>query len=242
MPWYYANNDQRLGPVNDTEFARLAREKTIREDTLVWQHGMPDWKKYSEIVPTLPPPEIPADGSAAANVREDRGAGALAVPAASVIVGALPVRLQYAGFWVRAGAKLVDWFILYFVSRLLARALGLADLDPFQLLQGSMTALEPYVQRLMLLSLLDGFARLAFYWFFLKRSAATPGKMLFGLKVVSADGSPLSHGQIVGRFFAEVVGKYFTLCIGYLVAAFDDEKRTMQDHLCKTRVVTKRRE
>jgi len=242
MPWYYANNNQRLGPVNDTEFARLTREKIIRDDTLVWQHGMPDWKRYAEVVPTLPPPEISTTGNVPQPLREEAGAATFAVPTTDAIRDSLPVRLEYAGFWVRAGAKLIDWFILYVVSRLLARALGLADLDPFQLLQGSMATLEPYVQRIMLLALLDSLARLVFYWFFLKRFAATPGKMLLGLRVVSADGSPLAHGQIVGRYFAEMLSKYFTLCIGYLVAGFDDEKRTMHDHFCHTRVVKKRPE
>jgi uncharacterized RDD family membrane protein YckC len=236
MPWYYANLNQRLGPVSDSEFARLAREKIIQPNTLVWQHGMPDWKSYSEIVPTLSPPEIPFGGNATPTLRNEPSDSVFA----SAIRDALPVRLIYAGFWMRAAAKLVDWLILYFVSRLLARVMGLADLDPFQLLQGSMTTLEPYIQRIMQLALLDGIARLAFYWFFLKRFAATPGKMLLGLKVISEDGTPLSHGQIVGRYFAEVLGKYFTLCIGYLVAAFDDEKRTMQDHFCHTRVVVKK--
>ena len=58
MPWYYANKNQRLGPVNDAEFERLAREKIIRENTLVWKYGMPDWKTYAEVEATLPPPDI----------------------------------------------------------------------------------------------------------------------------------------------------------------------------------------
>ena len=242
MPWYYANNNQRLGPVNDTEFARLAREKIIREDTLVWQHGMADWKQYSEVVAGLPPPEIPLAGAAGTQGNIDQSATSFAVPDANKVREVLAERLNYAGFWVRAGAKIIDWVILFIVSRGLAHAVGLADLDPFQLLQGDMATLEPYVERIMQLALLDSLARLTFYWFFLKRFAATPGKMLLGLKVVSADGEPLSHGQIVGRFFAEVLGKYFTLCIGYLVAAFDDEKRAMQDHFCNTRVVKKRQD
>lgn len=231
MPWYYAKNDQRLGPVSDMEFARLAREKTIQNDTLVWQHGMPDWKSYGEVVPTLPPPEI-----APSTPRGD-------IPAVNVaaVLAEHPAELSYAGFWVRAGAKIIDWLILYVVSRQLATFMGLADLDPFELVRGNMAVLEPLMRQIMWLACLDSLARLAFYWFFLKRFSATPGKMLFRIKVVSSDGEPLSHGQIVGRFFSEVAAKYFTLCIGYLVAAFDDEKRAMQDHFCNTRVIKKPR-
>jgi len=242
MPWYYANNNQRLGPVSDSEFARLVREKIIREDTLVWRHGMADWKPYAEVAATLTPPEVPPVGDVTSPVGEPQLPGALSNSELNVIREVLPARLNYAGFWVRCAAKLIDWLILYVVSRLLARSMGLADLDPMQLLQGNMTVLEPYVQRIMMLAMWDSIARLTFYWFFLKRFAATPGKMLLGLKVVSEDGSPLSHGQIVGRYFSEIVGKYFTLCIGYIVAAFDDEKRAMHDHFCHTRVIRKPRE
>jgi len=229
MPWYYANNNHRLGPVSDSEFARLAREKIIREDTLVWQHGMPDWKIYADIVTTLPPPEIapPIIEASAADV--------------AAILAENPAAPRYAGFWIRAAAKLFDWVLLAIVSRQLARVMGLADIDVMQLVQGGMETLEPYTQRLMLLALLDSVMRLAYYWFFLKRYAATPGKLMLGLKVVRADGDPLTHGLIIGRFFSEVLAKYFTLCVGYLVAAFDPEKRAMHDHFCNTRVVKKRR-
>jgi uncharacterized RDD family membrane protein YckC len=237
MPWYYANNNQRLGPVSDSEFARLAREKTIREDTLVWQHGMPDWKTYAEVEPTLPPPEIiPV-------VPTEPLSGERLTSSVAEKVFALPTeQLNYAGFWVRFVAKLIDWVILYVITRQLTRLMGLGDLDPLEIFQMSPQALQPLFGRVMMLAFLDSVARLGFYWFFLKKYAATPGKLVFGLKVVSTRGGPLTHGQIVGRFFAEVLAKYFTLCIGYVVAAFDPEKRTMQDHFCDTRVVYKRKE
>jgi len=89
--------------------------------------------------------------------------------------------------------------------------------------------------------LADGLMRIAYYWFFMRKYEATPGKMVFGLRVVRSDGSPLSHGQIVGRFFAEIVSKYFTFGFGYLMAAFDRENRAMHDQMCDTRVVKKPR-
>lgn len=236
MPWYYANNNQRLGPVSDTEFARLAREKIIREDTLVWKHGMPDWKAYAEVEATLPPPEIPAFGSVEPSADERAG-----IPSAEKVAALLGERLDYAGFWVRVAAKLIDWVILWFIARQLTRMMGLGDLNPMDIFQMSQQELQPLMGQVMMLAFLDSLARLVFYWFFLRKYGATPGKMVFGLKVVSTRGGPLTNGQIVGRFFSEVLAKYFTLCIGYVVAAFDDEKRTMQDHFCDTRVVFKRK-
>ena len=230
MPWYYANNNQRLGPVSDTEFARLAREKTIREDTLVWQHGMSDWKSYGEVMPALPPPEIPSAFTVNATVD------------AAAILAAHPAELRYAGFWVRTGAAVLDWLIILGLGRILAQVFGVANIDLMPLVEGDMTRMIPLMQQLSLYVFADGAMRIAYYWFFLKKYEATPGKMVLGLKVVRSDGSPLSHGQIIGRFFAEILSKYFTLGFGYLMVAFDSENRAMHDQMCDTRVVKKRQE
>ena len=74
--------------------------------------------------------------------------------------------------------------------------------------------------------------------FFLGRFAATPGKMACGLLVVRADGSALTYPRAAGRHFADMLSG-ITLCIGYLIAAFDLEKRALHDHICDTRVVYK---
>jgi len=68
---------------------------------------------------------------------------------------------------------------------------------------------------------------------------ATPGKLALGLRIVRADGSKLSHGRIIGRFFAEKLSA-FVFFIGYLIAAFDDQKRALHDMICDTRVVRRR--
>lgn len=82
---------------------------------------------------------------------------------------------------------------------------------------------------------------LAYTVYFMARHEATPGKLILGLRVVRADGSRLSVGRIVGRFFAEMLSGviFFT---GYVMAAFDERKRTLHDILCDTRVVKGPRE
>ena len=72
--------------------------------------------------------------------------------------------------------------------------------------------------------------------FFIRRYSATPGKMALGLKLIRSDGSPLSVGRIIGRHFAEWLSN-LTLLIGYIIAAFDDERRTLHDRVCDTRVI-----
>jgi uncharacterized RDD family membrane protein YckC len=100
------------------------------------------------------------------------------------------------------------------------------NLGPFFLYQG--------VTMLINLSM-----SLLYSWFFLSRDGATPGKMALGLKVVRADGSKLSTGRIIGRFFSELLSSLL-LCIGYIMAGFDEEKRALHDRICDTRVIKTR--
>jgi uncharacterized RDD family membrane protein YckC len=74
--------------------------------------------------------------------------------------------------------------------------------------------------------------------FFIGKFAATPGKMICGLKVVMGDGTRVSYGRAIGRYFAEWLSG-LTMGIGYIMAAFDDEKRALHDRICDTRVVKK---
>ena len=47
--WYYVQNGERKGPVEQSEFESLVSEGTIEAGTLVWQEGMPDWRPYAEV-------------------------------------------------------------------------------------------------------------------------------------------------------------------------------------------------
>jgi len=52
MNWYYVTNGQQTGPVTEADFANLIRAGTIRDDTLVWHDGMPEWRPYREVAVT----------------------------------------------------------------------------------------------------------------------------------------------------------------------------------------------
>jgi uncharacterized RDD family membrane protein YckC len=62
--------------------------------------------------------------------------------------------------------------------------------------------------------------------------------MACNVKVVKADGSPVGYGLATGRFFAKIISGII-LGIGYIMAAFDEEKRSLHDRICNTRVVAR---
>lgn len=49
MSWYYADNNERRGPIEDAAFQTLVASGTIKPDTLVWREGMAEWTPYSRL-------------------------------------------------------------------------------------------------------------------------------------------------------------------------------------------------
>jgi hypothetical protein len=60
MKWYYAQNNQRQGPVSESEFDFLVHQKKILPGTLVWNETMTDWRPLREVQPEQEPPPAPS--------------------------------------------------------------------------------------------------------------------------------------------------------------------------------------
>jgi len=140
------------------------------------------------------------------------------------------VDFEYAGFWVRAVASIIDSVLLMIVIMPLI----------FLFYGDSIaTGTEPASMGFMgvfLNYILPAVACMMFW----RYKAATPGKMLMGLKVVSLkDGSELSFGQIVIRY----IGYYLStivLFLGFVWVAFDKRKQGLHDKISQTTVVKAR--
>jgi uncharacterized membrane protein len=65
MPWFYIQNGQRRGPVEEAELFRLAREGHLASDDLVWNPSMGEqWMPASSVpnlfaLPATPSPGVP---------------------------------------------------------------------------------------------------------------------------------------------------------------------------------------
>ncbi len=265
MTWYYAVDGKQTGPVSEEEIASLFQRGQITTETLVWREGMPNWQPLREIrnsVPALAAASAPvaAPGVAPAPaVLPPVGGDEVAcsechqiVPKSNAVQygdhwicaqckpaffqkvreGVVPQAIGTfapAGFWIRFCAKFVDGIIT-----------GIIGL-PFNLIfgfrpRGAMP--DMLMQQGMLMGI--GFViGIAYYVFFVGRFGATPGKMLLKIKIIRADGGNVSYGLATGRYFAELLSGCPTLLIGYIMAAFDDEKRALHDRICGTRVVYK---
>jgi uncharacterized RDD family membrane protein YckC len=139
------------------------------------------------------------------------------------------VRKEFAGFWRRFGAVFLDGITLFIVAIILQVAFGISST---QILSGT-----PASGLVLVLQQFLGFIIGVLYeTILIGRFGATMGKMAFGVHVVTSDGSPVSYARALGRYFAKLLSA-FTLLIGYIIAAFDPERRALHDRICNTRVV-----
>jgi uncharacterized RDD family membrane protein YckC len=143
--------------------------------------------------------------------------------------------VRYGGFWLRFVAVWIDSIILGTL------------LTPIQMMLGpvfgpSMAGENSHGASLAfagLIWLVFSAVSVTYYTYFLSQKSATPGKMLLGLKVITADGGRISVARAIARYFAHLLST-LTLGIGYIMAAFDFQKRALHDHICSTRVIRQR--
>jgi uncharacterized RDD family membrane protein YckC len=152
---------------------------------------------------------------------------------------ALPSSLQYAGFWIRFGAKFIDSVILGFANMILTAVSGLFVSSSYAVGAEQQAPVDTSSLIAAGVAFFFQIAVQIFYTtFFVGKYAATPGKMACRIKIVTPEGERVSYGRAFGRYFGEMLSG-ITLGIGYIMAAFDDEKRSLHDRVCSTRVVRK---
>lgn len=130
------------------------------------------------------------------------------------------MEMNYGGFWIRMLAAVLDSLVLQAVFIGFNAAMGIHFFDP------------PFV-----VSVFQTIIALAYYIILTVMYGQTLGKMATGIKVVQQDDRSNGWGRIIVR---ETIGKFISaiiLCIGFIIIAFDREKRGLHDHLCNTRVV-----
>ncbi|MGD1072219.1 MAG: RDD family protein, partial [Bryobacteraceae bacterium] len=144
-------------------------------------------------------------------------------------MAATPRPFEYAGFWIRALAYVIDGVIIGMIRWAILLPLGIG----FMMRPTTMDFSYSTLATVPLASLAVSACYFVFFW---TQYGATPGKMALGLKVVTPRGGVISPGQAVGRYFAQILSGLI-LCIGFMMAGWDPEKRALHDRLADTRVI-----
>ncbi len=124
--------------------------------------------------------------------------------------------VQYAGFWTRFAAYLIDSVIVAIVLGIVAAVL---------------IPVIGVVSIVMVLAL--GLAYFIGMW---AVKGQTLGKMVMGVRIIKTDGTPVTFGTAVLRYIGYLVSSII-LDIGFLMIAWDSKKQGLHDKIAGTYVV-----
>lgn len=134
--------------------------------------------------------------------------------------------MNYAGFWKRVAAIIIDsvivWvggFIIGFILGLIMFANGTSDPE---VLEG--------------IGIIIGWV-----YFSVMESSPTQGtigKMALGIKVTDFEGNRISFGRATGRHFGKIISAII-FGIGYIMVAFTEKKQGLHDKMADCLVVDK---
>jgi uncharacterized RDD family membrane protein YckC/Tfp pilus assembly major pilin PilA len=131
--------------------------------------------------------------------------------------------LPYAGFWKRAVAYVIDYFIaLFLVGVSLAVIAGASHGKPIPLAP------------------LFAWLAIGLYYVFFESSPmqATPGKRAMDLKVTDLHGERIGIARAFGRMLGHILS-FMTFGVGFAMAVFTDRRQALHDKLAGTLVVSR---
>ena len=159
--------------------------------------------------------------------------------------------MEYGGFWIRVGAYLIDgfllglifWFIIspIFMKMFSGMFSSLPMMDPSTMTEAQMQAVfadaASRMMKMVWLTQIINMALMGGYFIILEGGPGqTLGKKALGLRVVTPEGERIGYLKAFARYIGRIISGVI-LGIGFIMAAFDDEKRTLHDRMCDTRVV-----
>jgi uncharacterized RDD family membrane protein YckC len=239
MEIWIGRDGERHGPYKEEDVRQWLRSGQISREDLAWYEGLADWQPlsvlFSDEVRSAPAVDNPYSAPAA--------------PLQSLPQTTAAALEDYAGFWKRVGAYILDAIILYFPNLLIQKMMGV-DAAQATLMQAATNAAgDPH---LMLVAQQNFYATmwpalllgLVIYWVYFavcESSAwqATIGKLALGIRVTDLQGHRISFMRALGRYPAKMLSGII-LCIGFLMVAWTQRKQGLHDFMVGTLVLNGR--
>jgi uncharacterized RDD family membrane protein YckC len=239
MEIWIGRDGERHGPYKEDDVRQWLRSGQVSREDLAWYEGLADWQPLSVLFPD----EV-RSAPAAANSYSAPAVPLLPLPQTNV--AALE---DYAGFWKRVGAYILDVIVLYIPNLLIFKALGgdaaeatlqqailAAPGDP----QAMLTAYGQFYSSMTTAIVITSV--LAWLYFSVCESSAwqaTVGKLALGIRVTDQQGNRISFARALGRYPAKFLSSII-LCIGFLMVAWTRHKQGLHDIIAGTLVLNGR--
>ena len=133
-------------------------------------------------------------------------------------------QIHVVGFGKRFVAMVVDGIIVVFVSFILALLIGMVDV----FFGSGRINWNLVIVLIMLL-----FSVFYFTGKWVVAAGQTPGKLLMRIKIVHADGSPLTYYKLFLRYFGYILSGV-AASLGFIWIGIDQKRRGWHDLLAKT--------
>lgn len=267
MVVYFERNGQQFGPYPLEDARKYVAENRFLPSDRAWMDGMAEWAELRTIAQLAPPQQRPAPASAppappfpgaalsaspslqkpaaqpapyAQPAAPHAAPGWQGAPAAPAFpIAAMSQNAEYAGFWRRCAALVIDSIIVAVVFGILGGILG-------ALLGGVLAAVgtgggspELMTGFAVLMQIFFYFVIWAYFaWWYASPSMASPGKMAMGLIVVDGQAQKLTFLRGFGREAAKLISGII-LGIGYLMQPFTGRKQALHDMIASTVVLRK---
>ena len=199
------------------------REMRLHPDTIIWRHGIKKWimikdlKEFRDIIPPPSPTYLLTD-SKVMDLPQTQGIST-------------PIT-EFAGFWLRLGAYLIDSIIIGFVVSFIYAIFNLpiSEDQIIRILSDSLILFKPNIVLIFFMTL--------FYFVLFEYSdfQATPGKAIMGLKVTTTSGSQISAERALGRFLGKIISGIL-LFAGYMMIGLTKNRQGLHDIIAKCYVV-----
>jgi uncharacterized RDD family membrane protein YckC len=243
---YLEREGKQFGPFALEEARRYISEGRFAAADLGWIEGMPEWRAVAQIPQLNFAPQVAANAAApSAPFQPFTHASA---PNAPIYPGAYPgastaqathTQAEFATFWRRAAAFVIDALVASFISTVIITLLVLlfgmgymvSKLGPVDDQTGTAIALLLFVAPCVF--------NIAYFAFWnCTQGMAPPGKLLFGLVVVNSEAQKIGFAQSLFREGVRLVGSFFFL-VTYFTQPLSARRQCLHDMFSGTVVLRK---
>jgi uncharacterized RDD family membrane protein YckC len=231
MEVWIGRQGERHGPYQEEQIKEWLRSGQLSRDDLGWYDGLADWQPLSVLFPLDKPTPPPAPDMYAPPAPPPQQARATA--------------FDYAGFWQRFGAWVIDVLVLIIPSMIVMYAFG--GMDAYKHLMEQMQAgndmagaLRQYEEATQGIQVATVVITFLYYVFFeASKFQATPGKLALRLRVTDLNGQRLTAGRAAARNVVRLASMVFGLIplICYLAIAWTPRKQGLHDLMASTLVL-----
>ncbi len=240
MEIWIGRDGERHGPYKEEEVREWLRSGKVSPADLAWYEGLADWQPLSVLFRD----EVPAATTAADNPYAAPNAPLQPLPQTNA--AALE---DFAGFWKRVAAYILDAIILQIPNYIIMKMMGgdAAQETMRQAMQASpgdphvMLAAYGQFYSTMGTAILITSVLSWLYFAVCESSAwqATVGKLALGIRVTDMHGERISFLRALGRYPAKFLSAII-LGIGFLMVGWTRRKQGLHDMIVDTLVLNGR--